>query len=120
MGYMVGLRIICLIHILEERPAEPELHTEAPKKYIPPGARSSRVMAPRRAQKGPPEITSDEAFPSLAAANPLKGSKSSSQAQPDTSNFEKVRHGGIRAENPVAVGPKLDLGNKYDALSTGE
>ncbi|XP_070536830.1 protein CDV3 homolog [Ptychodera flava] len=84
--------------------------------YRPPGARlaaSQPMPLPRRGVKAKaPDLQSEQQFPTLLA---------SLEKQPsDTSDkyFERVTRGGRATDNiPGSQGPKLDLENKYAALS---
>lgn len=98
--------------------------------YRPPHARGSSgggsgpSSGPRSkaGMKTAPEISSELHFPSLSAtADGAKGSKKGGDRTPDSERgFESVKRGSRTSEEVVCRGPKLDLGNKYNALSQGD
>lgn len=95
--------------------------------YRPPHARSgsastgSSAAAKAKLSKLAPEISSELHFPSLsAAADTPKGSKKGEKVLESERGFEAVRRGYRSTEEVPCRGPKLDLGNKYNTLSSGD
>ncbi|XP_078378014.1 protein CDV3 homolog isoform X3 [Oculina patagonica] len=88
--------------------------TEEPKPvgaYKPPAYRAPGRRVPGVKSKTP-EIDSEVAFPSLAAAMATNKSKETNGGK----SFETVKHGSRTLESLADRGPQLDLGNKFDAL----
>ncbi|XP_077993272.1 protein CDV3 homolog [Glandiceps talaboti] len=83
--------------------------------YRPPGARmaSQQPQQTRRGKKQAPDVHSEQQFPSLHASLEKPPSDASDKY------FEKVTRGGRASADdvPGSRGPKLDLENKYAALS---
>lgn len=94
-------------------------------KYVPPGARSgdssggpsiSRAALNRK-KKIAPNLQSQSDFPTLGGG---PGDSADGYNAPTQAQFEVVRSGGGRhAEDPRVQKTKVEIGNKYDAL-TGE
>lgn len=82
--------------------------------YRPPSF--NRAPLPRRGPKAVPEIGSEIAFPSLQAAGQTEKKK---EFQNSGRSFETVMHGSRSSSADIMSnrGPRLDLGNKFDALS---
>ncbi|KXJ17777.1 protein CDV3 homolog [Exaiptasia diaphana] len=93
------------------QPAEEEQPKVVAGVYRPPGMRTKMAMSGGIKGKAP-EINSEIAFPTLQAA--VQDSKSKEPT--GSKSFETVKHGSRSMENPADRRPKLDLGNKYDAL----
>lgn len=87
-----------------------------PAKYIPPAARQAALLpksiAPQRGRKkNAPNIQSEEDFPTLGGAGP------DPEFERNRGTYEQVR-GGHRQSDDHKQSVKLQLGNKFDALST--
>jgi len=103
---------------------EPKDEEKKPAVYRPPHQRSGASSATSSSAKGrhsnktAPEISSDFHFPSLsAAADNTKPSKKGDRTPESERGFESVKRGSRTSEDVSSRGPKLDLGNKYNALS---
>jgi len=94
-------------------PAPAPAETRPTGVYRPPGF--NRGPMPRRGPRAAPEIGSEIAFPSLNAA--VQSEKRKDMQNTGRSAFETVKHGSRSTEPMANRGPKLDLGNKFDALS---
>jgi len=95
----------------------------AVKAYVAPhqraGGAASQSRASKSRNKNAPEIDDEMHFPSLSSA--ADGRKKGILSPDADRGFESVKRGGSRTVDESGNrGPKLDLGNKYDALSLGE
>lgn len=110
---------------VEEAPPVKEETPEPPKtvgKYVPPsrragmdggGAPTSQGPTSSRRKKEAPNIQSEFDFPTL-------GGEPTGQLRAVSSggHFERVRGGGKQSEDPSRQQQKLELGNKFDALTS--
>lgn len=102
----------------EEGPPLPNVKSG---KYVPPNMRNqsaSSEVTPRahlRRKKEAPNLQSEEDFPTLGGPAP----EEMASAWGSGARFEKVKSGGRQVEDHSNRGPRLELGNKYDALRGG-
>jgi len=114
--------------VQEEPPPKKEETPEPPKttgKYIPPsrraamegGGMSSASQGPThsRRKKEAPNIQSEFDFPTLGGEPTGPGMVYSSGA-----HFERVKGGGKQSEDPSRQQQKLEIGNKFDALTNAD
>lgn len=130
----------------DERPPEPEKKPEpapaAPEPakttggYVPPHRRnmpagsesSGGSLAPVRMGGGSrsrysraPDISSDEAFPTLGAAveETARGAWGQRGGRQGGTEFQRVRHGNTQQDQRLQA-PKLSIGNQFDALRSND
>uniref|UniRef100_T1JG35 Protein CDV3 homolog n=1 Tax=Strigamia maritima TaxID=126957 RepID=T1JG35_STRMM len=110
-----------------QAPSPPPVEVETkdePKSnvYRPPHARNPQAAVKTKlSNKSAPEITSDFHFPSLsAAADNTKATKKGDKTLDSEKGFESVKRGVRTTEDFTNKGPKLDLGNKYTALTQSD
>jgi len=90
--------------------------------YIPPHLRSaaSVKVVPRagagRGRRGAPDLKNEENFPSLAAG--MSGEVSVQKLEWAKKGFENVKSGASRTAGQNSEAPKINLGNRFDALSS--
>jgi len=110
----------------EPKPEPPKEEPKPTGKYVPPSMRrakeaeSSGSLQPvslartRAKKKATPDVMSEEDFPTLGAVD-----LNEAQGMPP-GKFEPVRGGSRPIEDPRATSQRVELGNKFDALSQGE
>lgn len=90
--------------------------------YVPPHLRTSAVkVVPRagaggRGRRGAPDLKNEENFPSLAAG--MSGEVSVQKLEWAKKGFESVKSGASRTAGQNSEAPKINLGNRFDALSS--
>jgi len=90
--------------------------------YIPPHLRTSAVkVVPRgtagtRGRRGAPDLKNEENFPSLAAG--MSGEVSVQKLEWAKKGFESVKSGASRSAGQNSEAPRINLGNRFDALSS--
>ncbi|XP_037090344.1 protein CDV3 homolog isoform X2 [Pollicipes pollicipes] len=82
----------------------------------------TRLGATRSWRNKAPDISSDEAFPTLGAAveETARGAWGQRGARPAGQDFQRVRHGNTSGQDSRLQAPKLSLGNQFDALQLND
>lgn len=112
--------------VVEKRPEAPT----GSSSYVPPHLRNQPKepshASPRSKNKAAPDINSEEYFPSLSAAKSIEPTGAWGRRRRDEGSFEEVRNSKSHSSrysdmatkmSAGGAGPKLNLGNKYGALS---
>lgn len=91
--------------------------------YIPPHLRSAAAVkvvpgarAGGRGRRGAPDLRNEESFPSLAAG--MSGEVSVQKLEWAKKGFESVKAGASRSAGQNSEAPRINLGNRFDALSS--
>jgi len=101
---------------------EPVVAAPASSGYVPPHLRTAAVkVVPRagaagRGRRGAPDLKNEENFPSLAAG--MSGEVSVQKLEWAKKGFESVKSGASRSAGQNSEAPKINLGNRFDALSS--
>ncbi|KAJ9586304.1 hypothetical protein L9F63_020012, partial [Diploptera punctata] len=111
--------------VVEKRP-----ETISSNSYVPPHLRGQHKepahSSPGAKSKAAPDISSEEYFPSLSAAKSIEPSGARGRRRHEEESFEEVRNSKSHSSrysdmatkmSGGTAGPKLNLGNKFGALS---